>query len=70
MTVAGESRAPGRDPILRLADIADIDRRDAESILEEVAEALAHWPQFADESEVNPTTTRQIATRLASCRIR
>ncbi len=69
MTVSGEARAPRRDHILRLADAADIPRPDAESIIEKVAETVAHWPHFANESNVTPTSTHQIATRLADCRI-
>jgi len=62
MTVAGESRAPGRIHILRIAEGAGISKKQAAEIIDEVASALTEWQRFAEEAGIS----RKIAARISS----
>ncbi len=64
MTVAGEGRAPARRHLLQLAAPAGIPERDAESILDEVASAVARWRTHAREAGVSPKTAKVVETAL------
>lgn len=48
MSVAGESRSPGRADLLRLADRAGLARTEAERGLDEVRSVVSDWLRFAD----------------------
>ncbi len=65
MTVAGEGRAPGRSHLLSLAEPVGISTPDAESIIEQVGEAVARWPVLAGEAGVRRKTVEEVASVLA-----
>lgn len=67
MTVAGEGRAPGRSDLLKLAGLAGIPDRDAQTILDEVASAVASWRSQAREAGVGARTVKVIEKALGEC---
>jgi len=64
MTLAGEGRNPGRSHMLRLAKQADVSRREATAIIDDVQAAVAHWSDHATEAGVTKDTAQQIAKSL------
>ena len=64
MTVAGEGRNPGRSHMLKLAEQADVSKREADAIITEVQAAVARWPEHAAEARVSKGTAQQIAQSL------
>ncbi|MFP4052965.1 MAG: type II toxin-antitoxin system HipA family toxin [Phycisphaerae bacterium] len=66
MTIAGEGRNPGRSHMLKLAEQADVSKREADVIIAEVQTAIAHWPDHAAKAGVSKTTAEQIAQSLPS----
>lgn len=64
MTLAGEGRTPGRDHLLRVARERDVNRTDAEAIVEEVAAAVTRWPEFAAEAGVPRAKMSEIRAQL------
>ena len=61
MTVAGEGRAPTREHVMNVARQADISRRKALEILDQMNEALTDWPKFAGEAGCTLKRCRDIA---------
>ncbi|MEM9834957.1 MAG: type II toxin-antitoxin system HipA family toxin [Bacteroidota bacterium] len=59
MSVAGESRSPGREDLLRLAKSFSISN--ANSIIEEVRAAVNRWPEHADQAGLKKATAQRIA---------
>ena len=64
MTVAGEGKAPGKKELLSLAGAAGLTAERAKEICEEVQEAVAAWPRFAEEQGLVRARTKQIGSRL------
>ena len=67
MTIAGEGRAPARNHLLKLADLSGISDRDARTILDEVASAVAHWRAHARVAGVGARTTKAIEKSVKEC---
>ena len=67
MTVAGEGRAPGRAHLLQLAPDAGIEIRDAESIADEVASAVARWREHAREADVGSESVGTVEKAVEGC---
>ncbi len=64
MTVAGEGRSPNRSHMRRLAEQADVSKRDAAAIIDEVQAAVARWPDHAAEAGVSEPAAEEIAQSL------
>jgi len=64
MTVAGEGRDPGRADMLELAQRTDVTRREAESVIDEVAAAVARWPEHAERVRVSAETVERVASAM------
>ena len=64
MSVAGEGKAPTKSQLITVAEQTGIRRRDAEAALGEVAAALAHWREFADQAQCTKKTTDTIARAI------
>ncbi len=64
MTIAGEGRTPARQHIHKLAVQAGISRREADSIIIEVQDAVTRWPDIATSVGVSKPTIEQIARAL------
>ena len=64
MTVAGEGRAPARSHLLHLTPAAEISRREAEAILEEVASAVSGWRRHARAAGVGPRTAKAVEAAI------
>jgi serine/threonine-protein kinase HipA len=64
MTIAGEGRKPGRTHLLSLAEPAGISSGEAGSVFEQVADAVACWPSFAREVEVEASSAGEVARGL------
>jgi serine/threonine-protein kinase HipA len=62
MTVAGESKHPGRAQLLDLAKSFSIKK--PEIIIDEVRDAVSRWSEFAKASGVPPGATRSINRTL------
>ena len=60
MPVAGESLAPGRADLLRLADDVGLSRAEAAQDLARLRDALAQWPEFAAERGISRARTAEI----------
>ncbi len=67
MTVAGEGRAPARGHLLDLAAPAGISATEAESILDQVAEAAAQWRTHARRAGVGTNGAQDIEREIAKC---
>jgi hypothetical protein len=65
MTVAGEGRNPGQDQMLRIADAAGIEKRQARDVIGEVSDAVAEWSAFADAAGVDAKRSREIQKMLS-----
>lgn len=64
MTVAGEGRNPDHSHMRKLAEQADVTKREADAIIDEVQTPLAHWPDHAADAGVGKVTAEQIAQSL------
>ncbi len=64
MSVAGESRTPGRDDLLRLAEHGGVARRDAVSMLDRIRSALDDWTSLAARFGIARERARDIAQVL------
>lgn len=62
MTVAGESKSPGRTQLLDLAQAFSIKK--PEHIIDEVRDAVSRWPEFAGEAQVPKATKKRIGKIL------
>ena len=65
MAVCGERRAAGPDHLRKLAEAEGLDRKRAQTIIDEVAAALRHWPALAAEAGVPDRATRDVAASFA-----
>ena len=63
-TVNGEGAHPSREQCFYLADQYGIGSRRAKDILGEVADAVHHWPEFADRSGVSRKSTQHLQSIL------
>jgi serine/threonine-protein kinase HipA len=66
MSVAGEGSAPAREHILKVAEQTDLKLAAAKEIIDAVNQAVARWPQFAEQAGVTKKTTRRVAAELRS----
>jgi len=64
MTLGGEGRHPGRSHMHCLAEQADVPRREASAIFDEVHAAVARWCDYAAQTGVSQAGTQQIAESL------
>ncbi|HET7460726.1 MAG TPA: type II toxin-antitoxin system HipA family toxin [Longimicrobium sp.] len=64
MAVAGEGRQPTRRHFADLAAKMGIPAAQRDSIIEQVAAAVARWPALAGETGVNPALADEIQARL------
>ncbi len=67
MTVAGEGRAPARRHLLSLAEPAGIARRDAETILDQVASTVAEWPAHARRAGAGKSSAGAVEKAITEC---
>ena len=56
--IAGESKSPGQQHLLELANIFGV--RNPETIIDEVKSAIADWDNYAKDSEVNDDSKKLI----------
>ena len=66
MSVDGESRAPTRAHLLRLAVAGQLDRATAVASLDRVREVVSRWERYADAAQVSRAHRNEIATALAT----
>jgi serine/threonine-protein kinase HipA len=64
--VAGESKKPGRKELMKLA--AHFGLKNASGIVDEVQEAIAHWPTIAIDCGVSGSTQKAIQQQLNGLR--
>ena len=67
MTIAGQGRAPERSHLLQLADPAGISRRNAESILQQVAAAASRWGVHARQAGVGRQIAQTVEKAIEKC---
>lgn len=67
MTVAGEGKVPGRHHLLELAGPAGISDRDAGSIIQSVADAVAGWCGHASRAGVSDDSANTIEQAIEKC---
>jgi hypothetical protein len=67
MTVASEGRAPERSHLLQLAGPVGIGERDALSIIESVASAVARWPNHANQAGVGHQSSSTVDDACKEC---
>lgn len=63
-TIMGEGKNPKASHLLKLAEIAGIERSKASLILDEVSAAVTKWPQFAEEAGVTRRSSQLIQKYL------
>jgi serine/threonine-protein kinase HipA len=64
--VAGESKNPGRKELMKLA--AHFGLKNASGIVDEVQEAITHWPTIANDCGVSGSTQKSIQHHLNGLR--
>lgn len=64
MAVLGEGRSPTREHVLRLATQFDIKPSESSGVIEQVNDAIANWPRFANEAACTKKTAKAISTYL------
>lgn len=64
MTLAGEGRRPGPEQMLKLAQEAGLDDREAANILGQVQEAVGNWKVHAKQAGVGLSVRERIAASL------
>ena len=64
MTLAGEGKNPGRSHMLRLAEQADVSKRQATTIIKEVQAAVTRWADHAAQADVSQAGSREIEASL------
>ena len=64
--VAGEVANPGRSHLIELARHFSINKPN--EIIDQVQEALSHWPRIASEWRVSKTSTKRIEAKLNELR--
>ncbi len=60
MSLAGEGMNPGRPHILRLAEQAEVSKREVAVIIDQVRAAVARWKDFAAQAGVSQASMRQV----------
>lgn len=64
MSLAGERRNADRSHLLKLAASEALDRRMAESVIEEVGTAIRRWREFAEHAQVPAPAAAQVRSQL------
>jgi hypothetical protein len=64
MSLAGEGRSPGQSHMLRLAAQADMSKREATAIINQVQPAVTKWKGHAADASVSQVSIRQVAQSL------
>jgi serine/threonine-protein kinase HipA len=64
MSLAGEGKNPGRSHMLRLAEQADVSKREATEIIDQVQAAVTRWKGHATDAGVSRVSIRQVAQSL------
>ena len=60
--VAGESRNPGREQLMELANIFGL--KNAKEIINQVIAAVKRWPDFAKKAGVTSISKRLVETTI------
>lgn len=69
MTVAGEGRRPGLAHILRIAEGAGIEKKQAKAVVDEVASAVANWSRFADAAGIASRNASRIQKEFGATQL-
>ena len=64
MSLAGERRKADQSHLLKLAASEALDRRRAESVIEEVRAALRRWRDFADQAKVSALQAAEVQSAI------
>ncbi len=64
MTLSGEGRSPGKNEINKLGGMIGIARKEINGIVNQVANAVGNWPQFAGQAKVLNQTRDYIQERI------
>ncbi len=64
--IAGESKNPGRNELMKLATYFGL--KNADSIIEEVQEAICHWGEIASEYGITRETRNTVQTAMDKIR--
>ena len=66
-SVAGQGRAPGRQHVLQLAEVAGLSQQEAAEIIGEVIEAASRFRRYAQELEIPGAVQREIDDVIQPC---
>lgn len=64
MTLSGEGRSPGKNEIDKLGGMIGIARNEINGIVDQVANAVGKWSQFAGQAKVLNQTRDYIQERI------
>lgn len=64
-TILGNGRNPGTNDLLKLAEVAKINKQKAILIIDQVKEAISKWRQFAEEASVSKLSSQNIQKQLS-----
>jgi len=67
MSLAGEGRNPGRSHMLRLAEQADVSKREAAAIIDQVQAAVTRWKGHAADAGVSQVSIRRSPNPCRNC---
>ncbi len=64
MTIDGEGKAPSRENIIRLGEKSGVNKKDLNLIIDEIAQVVINWPQYAKNAGVTKKTRRTIQDKI------
>ena len=59
-TVAGEGRSPSIKDFMKLASLADISKKDADEIIDQVQTSVSMWKNLAADIDISPSDIKLI----------
>jgi len=67
MKINSKQEDIGFDDLMEVADYAEVNN--GEDIIEEVAETVSQWPNFAKEAGISDSLTKEIGTHLIADKV-
>jgi serine/threonine-protein kinase HipA len=69
MAIVGERKNAGIRQLLELAEAESLDKRHALTVIDEVAQSMSRWPEFAEKAGVSAAKVAEIEKSLRSLRL-
>ena len=64
MTIDGEGKSPSKEDIIRLGEKSGLKKKDISLIIDEIAQVVTNWPEYANTAGVTQATTKTIHEKI------